>query len=84
MKNAAGRSFTLRHSRTPILDNGSETANAVLQLAQLSKARVDADTIDRLVACVGKSDMKQLLEARPSMPGWMGDVILKIGTVLNG
>ncbi|MEO8373577.1 MAG: DUF6088 family protein [Sphingomonas bacterium] len=85
VKNAAGRSFTLRHSRTPVLDNGSDTANAVLQaLAQLGKARVDADTIQRLAARVGDSDMKQLLQARPSMPGWMGDVILKIGTAHNG
>ncbi|MEP7005202.1 MAG: DUF6088 family protein [Sphingomonas bacterium] len=85
VKNAAGRSFTLRHSRTPVLDNGSDTANAVLQaLAQLGKARVDADTIQRLAARVDDSDMKQLLQARPSMPGWMGDVILKIGTAHNG
>lgn len=85
VKNAAGRSFTLRHSRTPVLDSGSDTANAVLQaLAQLGKARVDADTIQRLAARVGDSDMKQLLQARPSMPGWMGDVILKIGTAHNG
>ncbi|MEO6217379.1 MAG: DUF6088 family protein [Sphingomonas sp.] len=85
VKTAGGRSFTLRHSRTPVLDNASDTANAVLQaLAQLGKARVDADTIQRLAARVGDSDMKQLLQARPSMPGWMGDVILKIGTAHNG
>jgi hypothetical protein len=28
--------------------------------------------------------MKQLLRARPAMPGWMGDVILKIGSIHNG
>lgn len=82
---AAGRSLTLRHSRTPVLDQASDTANAVLQaLAQLGRKHVDADIIQRLAARVDDVDMKQLLQARPAMPGWMGDVILKIGSLHNG
>jgi hypothetical protein len=82
---AAGRSLTLRHSRAPVLDQASDTANAVLQaLAQLGRKHVDADVIQRLAARVDDADMKQLLQARPTMPGWMGDVILKIGSLHNG
>jgi len=85
VKKAAGRSVTLRHSRTPVLDNASDTANSVLQaLAQLGKAKVDADIVQRLAARIDNRDLKQLLQARPLMPGWMGDVILKIGTAHNG
>jgi hypothetical protein len=82
---AGARSLTLRHSRAPVLDQASDTANAVLQaLAQLGRKHVDADVIQRLAARVDDSDMKQLLQARPAMPGWMGDVILKIGSLHNG
>lgn len=82
---AGGRSLTLRHSRAPVLDQASDTANAVLQaLAQLGRKHVDADVIQRLAARVDDTDMKQLLQARPAMPGWMGDVILKIGSAHNG
>lgn len=82
---AAGRSLTLRHSRAPVLDQASDTANAVVQaLAQLGRKQVDADVIQRLAARVDDADMKQLLQARPAMPGWMGDVILKIGSAHNG
>lgn len=82
---AGGRSVTLRHSRAPVLDHASDTANAVLQaLAQLGKAQVDADVIRRLATRIDDRALKQLLQARPSMPGWMGDVILKIGSARNG
>ncbi len=82
---AAGRTVTLRHSRAPVLDSGSDTANAVLQaLAQLGKAHVDADVIRRLAKQVDDRALKQLLQARPSMPGWMGDIILKIDTAHHG
>ena len=82
---AAGRSVTLRHSRAPVLDRASDTANAVVQaLAQLGKAQVDTDVIHRLATRIDDRALKQLLKARPSMPGWMGDVILKIGSAHNG
>lgn len=85
IRQAAGRSVTLRHSRAPVLDQASDTANAVLQaLAQLGRKQVDADVIQRLAARLGDTDLKQLLQARPSMPGWMGDVILKIDIVRGG
>lgn len=79
VKKAAGSSLTLRHSRAPVLDQGSDTANAVLQaLAQLGRKEVDGDVIKRLALRIDDIDLKQLLQARPTMPGWMGDVILKI------
>lgn len=79
VKKAAGRSLTLRHSRAPVLEQGSDTANAVLQaLAQLGRKEVDGDVIKRLALRVDDTALKQLLQARPAMPGWMGDVILKI------
>lgn len=82
---AAGRSLTLRHSRAPVLDQGSDTANAVLQaLAQLGRRAVDGDVIQRLATRIDDADLKQLLQARPSMPGWMGDVILKIDVAHHG
>jgi hypothetical protein len=85
VRQAAGRSVTLRHSRAPVLDNASDTANDVVQaLAQLGRKKVDADVIQRLAARVGDTDLKQLLQARPSMPGWMGDVILKLETAHHG
>ena len=77
--------MTLRHSRAPVLDQASDTANAVLQaLAQIGKAQVDADVIRRLATRIDDRALKQLLQARPAMPGWMGDVILKIGTAHDG
>lgn len=82
---AAGRTVTLRHSRAPVLDQASDTANAVLQvLAQLGKAQVEADVIRQLATRIDDRTLKQLLQARPAMPGWMGDVILKIGTAHLG
>lgn len=79
VKKAAGRSLTLRHSRAPVLEQGSDTANAVLQaLAQLGRKEVDGDVIKRLALRIDDTALKQLLQARPAMPGWMGDVILKI------
>ena len=29
-------------------------------------------------------DMRMLAQARAEMPGWMGDVVLKIGAARNG
>ena len=85
VKHAAGRSLTLRHSRAPVLDNGSQTANAVVQaLAQLGRTRVDHDIIQRLADQLAEDDLVQLMRARPAMPGWMGDVILKIGAAIHG
>lgn len=85
VKRAAGRSLTLRHSRAPVLDNASDTANSVLQaLVHLGKDNIDGDVIHRFAARIDDRDMAVLTQSRPQMPGWMGDVILKIGTTRNG
>ena len=80
VKRVAGRNLTLRHSRAPVLDTASASANAVVQaLAHLGKDQVDSDAIQRFATRIDDRDMGALLKARPLMPGWMGDVILKIG-----
>lgn len=85
VKRAAGRSLSLKHSRAPVLAKASDTANAVLQaLAHLGKDKIDADIIRRFATRIDDHDMKVLTQARPLMPGWMGDAVLKIGANRNG
>ena len=85
VRKAAGRSVTLKHSRAPVLDKASETANGVVQvLAQLGRDKVDDDAIAQLAARLDGKDMQALIKGRPAMPGWMGDVVLKIGAAHHG
>jgi len=84
-KRAGGRGLALQHSRAPVLENAPDRANAVVQaLAYLGKDRVDADVIARFARRVDDKDMKALLLARPTMSGWMGDVVLKIDAARHG
>jgi Family of unknown function (DUF6088) len=84
-KRAGGRSLTLRHSRAPVLDDAPDSANAVVQaLAYLGKDQIDAAVIARFAQRVDDQDMKALLQARPRMSGWMGDVVLKIDAARHG
>lgn len=84
-RRAGGRSLTLRHSRAPVLDDATDSANAVVQaLAYLGKDQVDADVIARFARRMDDKDMKALLLARPQMSGWMGDVVLKIDAARHG
>ena len=85
VRKAAGRSVTLKHSRAPVLDRASEIANGVVQvLAQLGPDKVDDDAIAQLAARLDGKDMQALIKGRPAMPGWMGDVVLKIGAAHHG
>ena len=85
MRQAAGRSVTLKHSRAPVLGNASEAANGVVQyLAGLGRDNVNADAISQLAARLDDKDVQTLLKGRPQMPGWMGDVVLKIGAAHHG
>lgn len=85
VKRAAGRNLTLRHSRAPVLDTASASANAVVQaLAHLGRHQVDTDAIQRFATRINDRDMSVLLKARTLMPGWMGDAILKIDAVRHG
>ena len=85
VRQAAGRSVRLRHSRAPVLDNASETANGVVQvLAQLGRDKVDEDAIAQLAARLDDRDVQVLIKGRSAMPGWMGDVVLKIGAAHHG
>ena len=82
---AAGRSVTLKHSRAPVLGHASEAANGVVQfLAGLGRDKVDADAISQLAARLDGKDVQALLKGRTQMPGWMGDVVLKIGAAHHG
>lgn len=84
-RRTAGRSLTLRHSRAPVIDDAPDSVNAVVQaIAYLGKDQVDADAIQRFARRISDSDMKALLQARPLMSGWMGDVILKIDAARHG
>ena len=84
-KRAGGRSLILRHSRAPVLDDAPDSANAVVQaLAYLGKDQIDAAVIRRFAQRVDDRDMKALLQARPEMSGWMGDVVLKIDAARHG
>lgn len=82
---AAGRKVMLRHSRAPVLGSASDTGNAVLQaLTHLGKNNVDDDIIRSFARRLDDRDMKALVQARPVMTGWMGDVILKIDAARHG
>jgi hypothetical protein len=84
-KRAAGRSITLKHSRAPVLANAPDSVNAVVQaLAHLGRDNVDGETIQRFASRLSDEDLRLLDRARPRMPGWMSDVILKIGRARNG
>jgi hypothetical protein len=85
IKRAAGRSLTLRHSRAPILENASASANAIVQaLAHLGQGQVDADAIRKFANQVDDRDMHALLRARSRMSGWMSDAVLKIQEARHG
>jgi hypothetical protein len=85
VRKAAGRSVTLKHSRAPVLGNASDAANGVVQyLAGLGRDKVDADAISQLAARLDDKDVQALLKGRVQMPGWMGDVVLKIGAAHHG
>jgi len=85
VKKVGGRILTLRHSRVPVLDKASATANSVLQgLAHLGRDGVDDDVIAKFADRIDDRDMKTLLKARAQMPGWLSDVVLKIGAARHG
>ena len=84
-KKAAGRSFTLKHSRAPVLADAPDSVNAVVQaLSHLGRDNVDDDKIRRFAAQLDDDDMRRLDRARPQMPGWMSDTVLKIGRARDG
>jgi hypothetical protein len=84
-KRAAGRSFALKHSRAPVLDNAPDTANAVLQaIAHIGKDNLDSDRIRSFAMRIQEKDMRALRRARAQMPGWMSDAILKIERQRDG
>jgi hypothetical protein len=85
VRQAGGRSLTLKHSRAPVLDNAPDSVNAVVQaLAHLGKDNIDSDKIRHFAARLDDRDMRMLAQARAEMPGWMGDLVLKIGAARNG
>jgi hypothetical protein len=84
-KRAAGRSFALKHSRAPVLDNAPVSTNALLQaLGHVGKDNLDNEQIRRFATRVRDKDMRDLRRARAQMPGWMSDAILKIDRARNG
>lgn len=85
VRNAVGRSVTLKHSRAPVLGNASDAANGVVQLlASLGRNKVDANAIAHLSVRLDDKDLAALLKGRPVMPGWMGDVVLRLNAHRRG
>lgn len=85
VKKVAGRTLALKHARAPLIDKASGQANAVVQaMAHLGRDNIDADMIRRLADRLDDRDMKVLIGFRPRMPGWMGDMVLKIGAARHG
>lgn len=63
----------------------TKAANGVVQfLAGLGRDKVDADAISQLAARLDDKDVQALIKGRAQMPGWMGDVVLKIGAAHHG
>ena len=84
-KKVDGRTIALRRSRAPLLDNASDQANSVLQaLAHIGKGNIDADLIHRCAERLDDRDMRTLFKSRALMPGWMGDMVLKMDAVKHG
>ncbi len=85
VKKVAGRTLALKHSRVPLVGHASDRVNAVIQaMAHLGRKNVDEKTILRLANQLDDRDMKALMRSRSKMPGWMGDIVLKIGAVRHG
>lgn len=85
VKMMAGRSLNLHHSRVPILDRASDSVNSIVQaLTHLRKDTIDDETIQRLAHRINDQDMKILASARAQLPGWMSDIVLKIGAARYG
>src|SRR3546814_19235017 len=56
-----------------------ESVNAIVQaLAHLGKGNIDADVIGRFAARLDDAGTRALVAARSAMPGWMGEIVLKI------
>lgn len=84
-KQVAGRTLVLKHARAPLLDNASDHANTVLQaIAHIGKDGMDSGAIHQFADRLGDADMKALINARPRMTGWMGDVVLRIAQARHG
>lgn len=84
-KKVAGRTISLKHTRAPLLDNASSQANSVLQvLSLIGKGNVDSNLIGTLAKRLDARDIKALLKGRTKMPGWMGDIVLKMGAQYHG
>jgi hypothetical protein len=84
-KRVGGRSFTLKHSRAPVLADAPDSVNAVVQaLAHLGKGNVGADAIRRFASQLDDKTIGLLDRARPQMPGWMSDAVLKIARARDG
>lgn len=85
VKKVAGRTLSLKHSRAPMIASASGQANSVLQvMARTGRKNMDADTLQRLASRLDDRDVKTLMSFRSQMPGWMGDIVLKISAARHG
>jgi hypothetical protein len=79
MADVAGNTITYRHSRVPILDSISQNANLALQaLYYFGKNNITSDIIAKCALLLDHNDLRQLNKAKPQIPSWLADTILKI------
>ncbi|AHG64691.1 DUF6088 family protein [Advenella mimigardefordensis] len=85
VKKVAGRTLALKHARIPLIENAPDHVNAVLQaMVHLGRKNVDADTIQRFADRLDDRYLKALMKSRTKIPGWMGDIVLKISAAKHG
>jgi hypothetical protein len=79
----AASKFDERIEEFGLLVGAHETARRVEEIPldrvipDPGKGNIDADAIGRFAARVNDAGMRALVAARPAMPGWIGDIVLK-------
>jgi hypothetical protein len=78
-KKVAGRTVIFKHSRVPLLDGASDTANQTLQaLAYIGKENIDDVVLNRCAKVLTDQDLRSLISHADCTPSWMVDIFHKI------
>lgn len=83
-RKVAGQTIQLKRARIAWLDTISDHANLALQaLSYLGRHNIDDQIISRCAHVLSNKDISGLQKATVCIPGWMADVIHKIGQQIN-